>query len=156
MKVAIAVWEDRVSSVLDFSQQLVVVELKDGGETSRAQVALAERNAFAKLNRLRELGIDVLICGAVSQPLACASVACGIRLLPYVTGRVDDVLKAYQAGQLGLPQFVLPGWWPGARSGFGRRCRRRSERHGTRRQTKGLGKNRHSTADGDGVPKEFQ
>ena len=103
MKVAIAVWENRVSSVLDFSQRLVVVELKSGGETSRAEIALSERNAFAKLVKLRELGIDVLICGAVSRPLASASAACGIRLLPYVTGRVDDVLNAYQAGQLDLP-----------------------------------------------------
>ncbi len=156
MKVAIAVWEDRVSSVLDFSQRLVVVELKDGGETSRVQIALSERNAFAKLARVRELGVDVLICGAVSQPLACASLACGIRLLPYVTGKVDDVLKAYQAEELGLPQFTLPGWWPGARRGFGGRCYRHHGRRGAERRARNLKIRRHDTADGDGVPKEFQ
>jgi len=121
MKVAIPVWEDRVSSVLDFSQQLVVVELNDGSETGRVRIAVSEQNAFARLAQLQELGVDVLICGAVSQPLASASAAHGIQLLPYVTGRVDDVLKAYQAGQLDLPQFRLPGWWPDARRGFGRR-----------------------------------
>jgi predicted Fe-Mo cluster-binding NifX family protein len=152
MKVAIAVWEDHVSSVLDFSQQLVVVELKDGSEMSRVQVALSQRNPFATLTQLRELGIDVLICGAVSQPLASAFMASGIQLLPYVTGRVDDVLKAYRAGQLGLPQFMLPGWWPGARKGFGRCCRRR----GAGRRARGLDTNRRSAADGDGVPKEFR
>ena len=151
MKVAIAVWEDRVSSVLDFSQRLVVVELKEGGEASRAQITLSEQNPFVKLAKLRELGIDVLICGAVSQPLASASTACGIQLLPYVTGRVDDVLKAYQAGQLGLPQFMLPGWWPGARRDFRCRCRRRDGRRGAGRQARGLDTNRRSTADGDGV-----
>ena len=138
MKVAIPVWEDRVSSVLDFSQRLVVVELKSGGETSRAEIALSERNAFAKLVKLRELGIDVLICGAVSRPLASASAACGIRLLPYVTGRVDDVLNAYQAGQLDLPQFMLPGWWPGARKGFRRWCRQHHGRRGAGRQARGF------------------
>ena len=152
MKVAIAVWEDRVSSVLDFSQQVIVVELKDDGDTNRVQIALSERNALARLAHLRELGIDVVICGAVSQPLASAFMAGGIQLLPYVTGRVDDVLKAYRAGQLGLPQFMLPGWWPGARRGFGRRCRRR----GAGRRAGDLDTNRHSTADGDGVPKESQ
>jgi predicted Fe-Mo cluster-binding NifX family protein len=156
MKVAIAVWEDRVSSVLDFSQQLSVVELRDGSETSRVQVALSEQNALARLARVRDLGIDVLICGAVSQPLACAFMASGIQLLPYVTGKVNDVLKAYQAGELGLPQFMLPGWWPGARRGFGPRCYRRHGRRGAGRQARSLKTRRRGTADGDGVPKEFQ
>jgi predicted Fe-Mo cluster-binding NifX family protein len=151
MKVAIAVWEDCVSSVLDFSQRLVVVELNDAGEVGRVQVALSERNPFVRLAKLRELGVNVLICGAVSQPLASASTAQGIRLLPYVTGRVDDVLKAYQAGQLGLPEFMLPGWWPGARKGFRRRCCRRDGRRGAGWQARGLDTNRRSTADGDGV-----
>jgi len=151
MKVAIAVWEDCVSSVLDFSQRLVVVELKNGGEKSRAEIALSERNVLARFTKLRELGIDVLICGAVSQSLALASMACGIQLLPYVTGRVDDVLKAYQAGQLSLPQFMLPGWWPGARRGFRRRCCKRDGRHGARRQARNLDVRRRGATDGDAV-----
>jgi len=151
MKVAIAVWEDRVSSVLDFSQRLFVMELSDGGETSRIQVALSEQSALAKLAQLRELGIDVLICGAVLQPLALAFTASGIQLLPYVTGRVDDVLKAYQAGELGLPQFTLPGWWPGARRGFHRRCCGHHGRRRAGRQARSLKVPRQRDADGDGV-----
>jgi len=151
MKVAIAVWEDRVSSVLDFSQRLFVVELSDGGQTSRVQVVLSEQSALAKLVQLRELGIDVLICGAVSQPLALAFTASGIQLLPYVTGRVEDVLKAYQAGELSLPQFTLPGWWPGARRGFGRRCRGRCGRRGAPQRARDVDTNRQGTADREGA-----
>ena len=151
MKVAIAVWEDRVSSVLDFSQQLFVVELKEGGETSRVQVALAEQSALAKLAQLRELGIDVLICGAVSQPLAMAFRASGIRLLPYVTGKVDDVLKAYQADDLDLPQFKLPGRWSGACGGLGRRRRQHCGRRRALRQANDPGRNRPDAPGRDGV-----
>jgi predicted Fe-Mo cluster-binding NifX family protein len=151
MKVAIAVWEDRVSSVLDFSQQLVVVELKGDVETSRVQVILSEQNVLARLARLRELGIDVLICGAVSQPLASASMASGIQLLAYVTGRADDVLKAYQTGELSLPRFTLPGWWPGARRGFGRRCRQRCRRRSVPQQARDLDTNRRGPVDGNEV-----
>jgi len=150
MKVAITVWEDCVSSVLDFSQRLFVVELNDRGETGPVQIALLEQGALARLAQMRELGIDVLICGAVSQPLAAAFTSSGIRLLPYVTGKVDDVLKAYQTGQLDLPQFRLPGWWPGARRGFGRRGCRCRGRRGAGRQPRSLKAPRHSTADGDG------
>lgn len=151
MKVAIAVWEDCVSSALDFSRRLVVMELKNGRETSRTEVDLAEDTAFTKLAKLRDLGVSVVICGAVSQPLASAAFSCGIRLLPYVTGRLDDVLKAYQAGQLGLPQFVLPGWWPGARRGF--RCRRcqHDGRRGRRRQERNRDMRRWGAPDEDAV-----
>jgi predicted Fe-Mo cluster-binding NifX family protein len=139
MKVAIAVWEDCVSSVLDFAQRLVVADLRDGAETGRTEIGLPERNPFTKLAKLRELGIEVLICGAVSQPLACAFRAGGIQLLPYVTGTIDDVLKAYQAGQLDLPQYRLPGWWPGARRGFRHRCGKHQGQHGTRRHPEDFG-----------------
>jgi predicted Fe-Mo cluster-binding NifX family protein len=128
MKVAIPAWEDRVSSVLDFSQRVVVVELHDGGEISRTEVALSEPNALAKLARLRTLGVDVVICGAISRPIASAAEGCGIQLLPYVTGGVDEVLDAFRSGQLARPQFALPGWWPGARRGLRGRCGRRGGR----------------------------
>ena len=138
MKVAITVWDDCVSSVLDFAQRLVVADLKDGTEKARTEIGLPERDPFAKLARLRELGVDVLICGAVSRSLACAFTAYDIQLLPYVTGKVDDVLKAYQAGQLGLPQYRLPGWWPGACKSFRhRRCNREGQ-HGTKRRPTGF------------------
>jgi len=148
MKVAITVWEDCVSSVLDFSQRLFVVELNDRGEMSPVQIVLLEQGALARLAKMRELDIDVLICGAVSQPLAAAFTSSGIRLLPYVTGKVDDVLKAYQTGELGLPQFRLPGPWPGARRGFGRRCRQRCRR---RRVSEGRNTNRPGMAGTEGA-----
>jgi predicted Fe-Mo cluster-binding NifX family protein len=150
MKVAIAVWEDWVSSVLDFAQRLVVADLTDGTEMGRTEIGLPERYPSTKLGKLRELGIDVLICGAVSQSLACAFTACGIQLLPYVTGRVDDVLKAYQAGHLGLPQYRLPGRWPGHAGASApdaqRRCRHRCRQHDGRRGTR----RRPSDFDPDG------
>jgi predicted Fe-Mo cluster-binding NifX family protein len=151
MKVALAVWQDRVSSVLDFSQRLIVVELERGCEKSRVEVILSEHNALARLARLRELGIDVLICGAVSQPLACASTTCGIRLLPYVTGEINDVLDAYRTGQLSLPQFALPGWWPGARNGFSRGCCRRHGRRRTGRQARSRDVRPRNDSGGDEV-----
>ena len=151
MKVAIPIWEDRVSSALDFSQRLIVVELNETGEVSRSQITLSDPSPFVRLARLRELGVNVLICGAVSQPLASVSAAQGIQLLPYVTGGVDDVLRAYQDGRLNLPQFRLPGWWPGARRGFGRRCCHRRGRRGPRQRAGGLGVRRSNGGDADRI-----
>lgn len=150
MKVAVTVWEDRVSSVLDFSQQLLLVEWQNGGETSRCRIALSEQSALSRLVQMRELGIDVLICGAVSQPFAAAFMTSGIHLLPYVTGSVDDVLKAYQADELGLPQFRLPGCWSGACRGLGRRHRHCGRRRASQ-QVNDLGNPVRKTSGTNGV-----
>ena len=51
MKVAIAVWEDCVSSVLDFAQRVVVADLKEGTETGRTELALAEQLGISPYRR---------------------------------------------------------------------------------------------------------
>jgi predicted Fe-Mo cluster-binding NifX family protein len=126
MKVAVPIWEGRVASVLDFSQKLILVELEDGGEQNRVEVPLSGRNTLEKVAELRQLGVEVLICGAVSQPMASAATSFGIQLVPYVTGAIDEVLDAYQDGRLGLRRFALPGRWLGTHRGRrGWRCGRR-------------------------------
>ncbi len=126
MKVAVPIWESRVASVLDFSHKLILVELEDGSESSRVEVPLLGRSTMEKVAELRRLGVEVLICGAVSQPMASAATSYGIRLIPYVTGTIDEVLDAYQDGRLGLRRFALPGRWLRPQRGRrGWRCGRR-------------------------------
>lgn len=127
MKVAIPVCEGRVSNVLDFAHMAVVVELSGDQELSRAEVALPGQGP-ARIAKLRQLSMDTLICGAISQSLALQTSACGIRLFPYVTGVVDDVIEAFQNGQLGSDRFVLPGDWQPAHEGSRHRCRRHGPR----------------------------
>jgi len=121
MKLAISVCEGQVSSVFDFAHKAVVVELRDATELGRAEVVVSGQGP-ARMARLRQLGVDTLICGAISRPLASAASVFGIRLLPYVTGSLDEVIEAYGKGKLDAKRFVQPGCWQGARTGFRRRC----------------------------------
>ena len=126
MKIAIPVWNGYVSTVFDFAHRLLLVDIQDGCETGRSEISLSQESIPERAGRLRSLRVDVLICGAISRPLAYMIMASEIRVLSYVSGRVDEVLEAYTTGRLIEPQFVLPGCWPGARKGFrrGRRWRR--------------------------------
>jgi predicted Fe-Mo cluster-binding NifX family protein len=121
MKVAIPVWQGNVSSVFDFAQRLLLVELKNRAEISRQELALTEQSAPERVARLRQLGVNVLICGAISRPLAYMLSGSGIQVLPFVAGSTEHILAAYKTGQLSLPQYALPGCWEGARRGFRRR-----------------------------------
>ena len=121
MKIAIPVYGDYVSNVFDFAHRLLLVDIEDGRETQRREVELESLPQRAA--QLKALGVDVLVCGAVSRLLAGMVTQSGIEVLPFVTGRVDNVLGAYMTGQLIRPEFSMPGCWPGARKGFGRRRR---------------------------------
>ena len=118
MKIAIPVYGDNISNVFDFAHRLLLVDIENSSEVNRSEVDLKAESLPQRADRLKNLAVDVLICGAISRALACMVSASGIEVLPYVTGRVDEVLQAYIAGQLGQPQFILPGFWPGARKGF--------------------------------------
>ena len=120
MKIAIPIYNDGVSNAFDFAHRLLLVEFEKGKEANRYEVALEGQLLPQRIGQLKALEVDVLVCGAISRVLANMVTASGIELLPYVTGQVDDILKAYLAGQLVKPEFVMPGCWLGARKGFGR------------------------------------
>ena len=121
MKLAIPIYNDNISNVFDFAHKLLLVDIENGKEVNRSEVAIENQFLPQRAGQLKNLGVDVLVCGAISRVLANMVTASGIQVLPYVTGSIDDVLQAYLTGQLVKPEFSMPGCWPGARKGFGRR-----------------------------------
>jgi predicted Fe-Mo cluster-binding NifX family protein len=130
MKIAIPVWDGFVSSVFDFAHRLLLVEIQNSRELSRSEVPLQAESLPQRASRLKQLKVNAIICGAISRQLMYMITASGIEVLPSVTGRIDDVLKAYFTNQLAHTQFTMPGYWPGARKGFERGRQRRRWRGG--------------------------
>lgn len=120
MRVAIPTWNGRISPVFDTAGQLLVVDLAEGRTTIRARLPLAESSLPRRARRLAELGVDLLICGAISRQFSDWIKAQGIEVLPQVSGDVEEVLLAHRNGSLDSdPRLAMPG------------CRRR--RHQCRR-----------------------
>ena len=122
MRVAIPVWQGRVSPVFDSARRLLVVDFADGAETGRSEQPLNEAFPPQRAARLKQLGIEVLICGAISRPLAGMIAASAITLLPFMSGECEEVLAAYLQGGLPSPRFLMPGCCgrgPGWHGGFG-------------------------------------
>jgi len=112
---AIPVWNDRVSTTFDFARKLLVVEADGEREVSRKEVPLGDEPVERKARRIRDLAVQVVLCGAISRPFAEAVSQAGIRVIPYVSGEVDSVLAAHLCGRLAEPRFLQPGRGPGAR-----------------------------------------
>jgi predicted Fe-Mo cluster-binding NifX family protein len=131
-RIAIPTWNGRVSPVFDTASRLVVVEAGPGGPYKRFEADMGDEFLPSKVLRLTGLGVDTLICGAISRPVASMVTTAGIKLIPWISGQVEEVLQAFLKGELLTPQFIMPGcaghWDRGPHRGFGRGMGRRRRR----------------------------
>jgi len=124
MRIAIPVWRDRVSPVFDVAGDLVWFDVKDGAQVQRGDAEIREDDLRARVQKLTELGIEVLICGAISRPLEAMLTAAGVKVIAQVCGGVEEVFEAYQSRRLGDRAFAMPGCCGRRRGlGHGQRCR---------------------------------
>lgn len=109
MKLAIPVWQGRISPVFDVAGQLLLVELVDGREVARQERMVDETAADERSRKLAELGVETLICAGISQLLETGLADRGIRVIARVCGNVEEVLAAFVAGRLSQSRFAMPG-----------------------------------------------
>ena len=129
MKIAIPMWGGRISPVFDVARRILVVDVQDSTERVRYEETLYETQLPARARRLAALGVDVLICGAVSQALESMVLSQGIRVIPQICGEVKEVLQASLSGRLQQTAFLMPGC-----RGQRRRIRRRRAHGRSRRE----------------------
>ena len=144
MKVAIPIWDGRVSPVMDTAGILLVVEVVDGCEISRETVFIPQGNISNRVNFLKDLNIDTLICGAISQQFEQMLFASGIESYPWYRGDVEEIIAAHAGGILQNDDFLMPG--------CGRRGRGRGRRRGRRAGRAGAGNLRRSDENSGFIP----
>ncbi len=109
MRIAIPQWEGRVSPVFDVAGSLLLVDVENGREILREQRRLLGSDPLARADEFLSLGVEVLICGAISTPVEARLAASGVRVIGFTCGTVDEVLAAFLMGELSNRAFVMPG-----------------------------------------------
>jgi predicted Fe-Mo cluster-binding NifX family protein len=110
MRVALAVWNDRISPVFDTASRLLLVDVDQGVERVRRIIEVAaDTFPTQRARRMTELEVNVLICGAISRVLAELVSASGVVVIPWVSGPVDGVLRAYLTKRLSDSRWRMPG-----------------------------------------------
>ena len=117
MRLGLPAWNGRVSPVLDVATSLLVVDVigREAAFTKTHRLAGPDRAAA-----VAELGIHVLLCGAVSRELEERLVAHGIEIVSGIRGEVNEVIRAKLDGCLTQPCFMMPGCHPRRRAGRSR------------------------------------
>ena len=109
MMVAVPVWQGRVSPVFDTALRLHCVDVEAGVINYRQEVRLEATAPYERARQVRQIGVDVLICGGISMPLGRMLRLEGVEVIPFVAGEIDEVLKAYSTGKMNDSVFAMPG-----------------------------------------------
>ncbi len=108
-RAAFAAWQERIAPVFDVARHLLLVDVAAGAIVTQARAEFTDASPAVRALRLSEWGVDDLVCGAISRPLAVMVSGQGIRLIPFVTGPLDEVVQAWLRGGLAGERFTMPG-----------------------------------------------
>ncbi len=109
MKVALTAWEDKISPVFDSARALLIAEIENKKIISRRCELFKPEMTHCLADSLGKLEIDVLICGAISETPAKIIEACGINLIPFIGGNLEEVLLLYAKENRIKSIFLMPG-----------------------------------------------
>ncbi|HTY24349.1 MAG TPA: hypothetical protein VMC85_14535 [Desulfomonilaceae bacterium] len=115
MRVAIPEHQGRVAPVFDSCRRILIVVQDHDRDDQVADQDWSALQRATRPGRLRELAVDLLICGGISCWMEDQIQRCQIRLIPWIAGEIWEVLTALREGRISDPCYLMPGR---------RRCRR--------------------------------
>jgi predicted Fe-Mo cluster-binding NifX family protein len=131
MRIAIPICDGRISPVFDVARRLIVVDVENRGEISRIEHTLENTEITARARRVADLGVDVLICGAISLSLEKMLRGADVEVVGRTCGEAEQVLRAFVDGKMTEQSFLMPG------CAHRRRLRTRRGRHDASKNEKG-------------------
>ncbi len=95
--------------MFDVARQVHLVESDGGRILSESDLTLPQEIPAARAARLAELGVDTLVCGAISRPLHMMVESQGVRVFAFMAGELGPVMSAWLEGVLEQGRFSMPG-----------------------------------------------
>jgi predicted Fe-Mo cluster-binding NifX family protein len=108
MKVALTIWGNKISPVFDSAQTLLVAQVQNN-KIIQKQYESFDNDSSGFLCDLKEMGIAVLICGAVSKMSEKIIISSDIKLIPFVSGNAEQVLDLYLTNAPVPLMNLMPG-----------------------------------------------
>ncbi|HOF34388.1 MAG TPA: NifB/NifX family molybdenum-iron cluster-binding protein [Spirochaetota bacterium] len=109
MKIAITIWNGRVSPLFDSASNVFVYESLNENDFTKKQITFDAQSAEAKADILLQNGIDLLICGAVSSDAERILSQKGIAVFAYLSGEADEIIKMIKTNKPLYENFAMPG-----------------------------------------------
>ena len=126
MIIGLSILDNRIAPVFDVARELLLVNV-DNGTVVQQELLILPKVAREKMVKLVDLGVNALLCGAISKELNNSTMQCGIEVISFLSGDVKMILNAWLADSLNNMEFSMPGCR--RREGRGNGCQKRF-RHG--------------------------
>lgn len=123
MKVAFSNWENRIAPLFDTAEEILLVELEGDKVLNESLEKISGEFPLQRALRLEELGVEVLVCGAISRPMQRALLSYKVELYSFVAGELHKVLQGWISDRLRSDSFAMPGCCRGGRGMGGGRGR---------------------------------
>jgi len=109
MKIALTVWDERISPVFDSAHTFLIVDIKNEKIKKISYKSFDPQQEYRFAEDLNRLGVEVLICGAISEVHSILIEASSIHLIPFIGGNVNEIIGSYAKGNSLSPCFLMPG-----------------------------------------------
>jgi len=117
-KIAIPRLGKRIAPRLGIAHKFTVAIIEQGEVDQITSLDLSGYPPILKMRRLREEGVNILICAGIERIFWGYLTGFGIRVIPGITGPIDEALSRYLSGDLSPGQ--VPGFGPRVRGRYGR------------------------------------
>jgi hypothetical protein len=108
-RIALPAFRGRVSPVLDTCDHLCLPHPDDKEQAAQRTVPMKGLSIYERTSEIKKLGIQFIICGAVSESFYNLLKEAGIDLRCGISGDIDEVIQAYHTGKLDQSRFRMPG-----------------------------------------------
>ena len=121
MKAAFSYWDNRIAPVFDTTREIQLVESESGQVVDSRAVTLSTELPMQRTLQLAELGVETLICGAISKPMQNLISAYHIQVVPFIAGELQQVVQGWLDDRLESETFIMPGCRGRGIAGSGRK-----------------------------------
>jgi predicted Fe-Mo cluster-binding NifX family protein len=119
MCIALATFGDKIAALFESSTQFVIFKSVPNKTDDSEVIPIKNNSPNELLNLLKQHDVKIVICGAISGCTRRLLIAHNIQVIPWITGDVTSVIKAFRFNRLITPSFVMPGCRANRRQGRG-------------------------------------
>lgn len=124
MCIAIAAYHNRIASLFESSEKFVIINSPSYDVSNPTLINVSDKSLSEVIHLLKANNVDILICGAIRGCICNQIEAHNIRVIPWITGEIQNVVQAYLSNNLLSSSFLMPGCRNrgfNKHQGFGRR-----------------------------------
>ena len=109
MKIAIPLFDERVSPRFDCARSFLLAVAENGRAIEREEIPAAVWSPLERVEVLKELGVDTLICGGIDEVSSRRLILRHVKIYSWVTGLAEEALQSLLKGELKPRAMVGPG-----------------------------------------------